>query len=152
MTLNTTRPGTPYMYYKYPGVLTFSPFCSMTSLFQDIAHFIIPIDYHVKLEKRIKKCPKIPSCKFHNSFNNFDRDSPQEYMTCGEQIWCILLEEMFDIFTLNCFTFFICNPIWPNLNEKEKKPRKISFKNFEKWKKKCSGDIVNKLVFSKVWR
>ncbi len=60
-----------------------SLFCSMTSRFQvDIAHFIIPIDYHVNAppnKKDKNKFPKIQNLKFHNSLNNFGRDPPYKY-------------------------------------------------------------------------
>ncbi len=53
-------------YILAPEALSFLPFRSMTSRFQDIAHFIIPIDYNVKRPKKKKtKIQKNP--KFHNS-------------------------------------------------------------------------------------
>ncbi len=53
--------------------------------------------------------PKI--LKFHSSFKDFARPAPGVYMNFGEQIWCVLSEEMsFETFT----------PIWSHINEKKK--------------------------------
>ena len=69
----------------------------MASGFEDIAHFIIPIDYHVKRSKKEQNnLPKNQNFKFHYSLNNFVRDPPPSgvYMNCREQIWCVVSEKM----------------------------------------------------------
>ena len=75
LTINTTL----YTLNTYPWGPKFAPFCSTTSIFEDIAHFIIPIDYHVKRPNKEKKMSKIQNFKFHNSLYNFGGDPPQEY-------------------------------------------------------------------------
>ncbi len=65
--------------------------------------------------------PKIQNLKFYTSFNTFGRDTPtppQRVMNFGEQIGCILWEEM---------SFETLTPIWSHVNEKKKSPKfKIS--------------------------
>ena len=69
--------------------------------------------------------PKNQNLKFHLSFNNFGRDPPPGvYMNFGEQIWCVLSEEM---------SFQIFSPIWFHVNENKKKNcKKSNIQNFEK--------------------
>ena len=67
-------------------------------------------------KKRTKKLSKIQSFKFYYPFNNFGRDSPQEYINLEEQIWCVLSEEM---------SFKTFTPIWSYVNEKKWQKSKI---------------------------
>ncbi len=59
-----------------------------------------------------KKFAKIQYFKFYYSFNNFGRLFPGASMNFGEQIWCILSEEM---------SFKTFTPIWSHVSEMKKK-------------------------------
>ena len=61
-----------------------------------------------KKKKKKKKMPKIINFKFHSSFSNFGRDTPQMHEFWGAKL---LLEEMlFETFT----------PIWSDVNKNKK--------------------------------
>ena len=72
--------------------------------------------YHVKRpNKEQKNSPKFKISNVTILLKTFWRPSPGVYMNLGEQIWCVLSEEI---------SFVTFAPIWSHVNETEKKETK----------------------------
>ncbi len=70
--------GTPYMCYQYYRVPNFSPFCSTTSPFQDLVHFIIP--HWLQAKKHNKKCQQFKISTIHKSEISIRFALPQPFL------------------------------------------------------------------------
>ncbi len=117
-----TVKSTPYTLNSYPWGTNFAPLRSMTSGFQDIAHFKIAIDSNVKhwKKKRTNKLPKIHNLIFHNSLYKFGKETLR---------WSMHEFLGANLFQKRCrLKFFL--PYGPMLTKTKIKMQKSKFWNF----------------------